>query len=630
MIATSEALQMLWSATLAVGVAALALMVLPRLLRRHFGAGVGYAAWWLLPAAFIASLLPGRVVETAAAPSVLQAVALPVAMVPVEAIVDRTHWWLAAWLIGAIAMALRLWLQQRGFERALGELRPLRDRLWRAQASLGLPAVIGAVRARIVLPADFAERYDSEQRRLMLAHERRHLQRGDPLANLAIAFVRCLFWFNPLVHLAATRFRHDQELACDQAVVAAHPHSRRAYGEAMLKTLMTDRQAPLGCHWGFSHPMKERVMQLKSPMPRAWVRRVGIAAVATLALGTGFVVWSAQPDNVVVRTAATTVADADMLSDDMFMDIRAKIDDGALSPSGLRPIRFGDRIEYTYRDAGKDVRLLATVRPAGQGRFDIQASLERDGKVVATPRLITEDGEQAVVRVGEDAAAGGFRGVEVTMYLTSNTAPPPPPVPPAPPATPPPAPPAPPAPPESSAVPVAPALLTAPLPAPAPPTPRIRAAPGATPPPAQAPAPPTPPAMDHALVRRTAHAQALKAEAARASALEARAAAVSNADNAEAVRADAARAAVAAKEAQAAAHAAESLAMLVDPVTAERVRARGAAMTPEQRAVEIALIRERITQHRNELRARAAAHEVMTPKALPAAETAPTPAPVTP
>ena len=179
-------------------------------------------------------------------------------------------------------------------------------------------------------------------------------------------------------------------------------------------------------------------MQLKSPMPRAWVRRAGIAAVATLALGTGFVVWSAQPDNVVVRTAATTVADADML-----MDVRAKIDDGALSPSGLRPIRFGDRIEYTYRDAGKDVRLLATVTPAGQGRFDIQASLERDGKLVATPRLITKEGEPAMVRVGEEGAAGAFRGVEVTMYLTSDTAPP---IPPAPP-EPPPAPPVPPAPP---------------------------------------------------------------------------------------------------------------------------------------------------------------------------------------
>ncbi len=519
MVATSDALQMLWTATLAVGVAALTLMVLPRLLRRHFGAGVGYAAWWLLPAAFIASLLPGRVIETVAVPGVLQAVARPVAMAPVEAIVDRTHWWLAAWLIGAIAMALRFWWQQRRFERALGELRPLRDRLWRAQASLGLPAVVGAVRARIVLPIDFAERYDLEQRRLMLAHERRHLQRGDPLANLAIATVRCLFWFNPLVHLAAARFRHDQELACDQAVVAAHPNSRRAYGEAMLKTLMTDRQAPLGCHWGFSHPMKERIMQLKSPMPRAWVRRAGIAAVAVLALGTGFVVWSAQPGRVVVKTATTAVDDADMMA-----DIRARIDDGALSPSGLRPIRFGDRIEYTYRDAGEALRLLATVRPAGKGRFDIQASLERDGKVVASPRLIADDGKPAVVRVGEDNAAGVFRGVEVTMLLTSNTAPPMPPAPP----EPPPAPPAPPAPPP-------------------PPVPQVKhAGSGATapsPPTIAAPAPPMPPVPRSAPAAVPApHARAAApTSAARASAPVA------------AERADAADAATEAAEAAAAA-----------------------------------------------------------------------------
>lgn len=220
-------------------------------------------------------------------------------------------------------------------------------------------------------------------------------------------------------------------------------------------------------------------MQLKSPMPRAWVRRVGIAAVATLALGTGFVVWSAQPGQVVVRTATTAVDGADMLADDMLVDIRAKIDEGALSPSGLRPIRFGDRIEYTYRDAGKELRLLATVQPAGKGRFDIQASLEQDGKIVATPRLITEDGKPAMVRVGEETVANGFRGVEVTMHLTSNTAPPAPPAPPTPPA-PPPAPPAPPAPGAQQAS-HAPA---APLP-PLPPVPMDHVAP---------PAPPAPPA----------------------------------------------------------------------------------------------------------------------------------------
>lgn len=309
MDATTEWLQMLWAATLAVAVVAIVLLVLPQLLRRRFGAGVAYAAWWLLPATWIASVLPARVIEYEATGPLsqalpLQAIAQPISTVPIAATPDHSIGWLAAWLLGAMWMAWRLWRQQRRFEMALGELQPLRDDLWQAQARHGLPALLGVVRARIVLPSDFDQRYNDDERSLMLAHERLHRRRGDHLANLAAAIVRCVFWVNPLVHIAAARFRHDQELACDQAVVAAHPDSRRAYGEAMLKTLMADRQAPLGCHWGLSHPLKERVMQLKTPVPRAWMRRIGVVAIAVLTLGAGFTAWSAKP----ARPASSSVA----------------------------------------------------------------------------------------------------------------------------------------------------------------------------------------------------------------------------------------------------------------------------------------------------------------------------------
>ena len=304
MIANADALQWLWSATLAVAIAALMLLVLPRLLRRYFGAGVAYAAWWLVPAALVASLLPaaphvadGGVVSPSAATvqAIVEPVLAPIATAPSALPADHGAWWLWIWLAGVVLMGLRLWMQQRRFVRGLGAMRRLRDDLWKAQARHGLPALLGVLHARIVLPEDFELRFDPRERQLMLAHERRHRSRGDHLANFAFVVARCLFWFNPLVHLAAARFRHDQELACDQAVIAAHPDSRRAYGEAMLKTLMADRQAPLGCHWGFSHPLKERVMQLKTPAPRPWTRRLGVAIVATLTMGAGFTVWSAQP-----------------------------------------------------------------------------------------------------------------------------------------------------------------------------------------------------------------------------------------------------------------------------------------------------------------------------------------------
>lgn len=635
---SAELLQRLWGPSLAVVVATCVLLVLPRLLRRHFGAGAAYAAWWLLPVALVASLLPARIVETAA---VVQPVAVldsaqPIVAEPVAA-ADHSLPWLSLWCFGALCMAWRLWRQQRRFEAALGRVRRLDDELWLAESRHGLPALLGALRPRIVLPDDFERRYDPRERGLMLAHERQHLHRGDHLANLAVAAIRCMFWFNPLVHLAAARFRHDQELACDQAVIAAHPDSRRAYGEAMLKTLMADRQAPLGCHWGFSHPLKERVMQLKTPAPRAWARRLGLASVATLTLGAGFAVWSAQPPRAIPSSG-----------DDFVADVGLRID-------GAAPERFvirgddGQPIAFAHRDdRGRVLDVGATVRRLEGDRYDIAMVLTRDGEPLAKPRLVVARGTPAVVKVGEASAGGAFAGVEVEMEVDGRTqsAPAPLPVPPAVPA---------PAPPKA---PLAPPPLPSASAMPAPPAP---------PQPATPPAPPAPPALPSAERGRAlpaprampvqdadaAHAAAAAAHAeahAKAHA-KAHADALRSAGHGQAAHADAARAFAAAKEAEAVARTAEAAAVQSQRAMLERDRARAeataaerraAAMTPEQRTAELAAIRARISERRDELRAMAAAKEAAavrppgpaapgpTPIAAapePAAEPAPAPAP---
>src|SRR5690606_182279 len=114
------------------------------------------------------------------------------------------------------------------------------------------PALVGAWRARIVLPADFERRYDTLERELILAHERVHLARGDAWVNAFVALLRSLNWFNPLVHLAAAKFRLDQELACDAAVIARFPRARRRYADAMLKVQLAGQawqelRLPVGC-----------------------------------------------------------------------------------------------------------------------------------------------------------------------------------------------------------------------------------------------------------------------------------------------------------------------------------------------------------------------------------------------
>ena len=461
-----DLLDLLWRMTLVATVALAALLVLPRWLRTRFGADVAYAAWWLLPVSLVALALPARTVlptlSTTPAPA-LHTLVQPVLAAPVQA-ADHSAWWLLAWLAGALLTALWLWHAQRRFERGLGALAPDDDGLWRAQASAGLPALVGALRPRIVLPDDFEHRYDASERGLMLAHERLHRRRGDHLANLAAAAFRCLFWFHPLLPLAAARFRHDQELACDRAVVAAHPDSRRAYGEAMLKTLMADRQAPLGCHWGVSHPLKERVMHLVTPAPRPWVRRFGAVLVATLLSGTGFAVWSAQP----ARSASGATGLATHGGD---YHIAMELKTDGMPPAHLDAGgRYGTKFDLKHQNGrGGHFRIEGNVRKAGQDKFDVALVLTRDDVVVSRPRLIVARDTPGVVKVGEEKADGHFDGIELAMRVDDTPLPPPPappepPAPPAPPAPPPPpalatpaSPPAPPAPPKPAAPPARPA-----------------------------------------------------------------------------------------------------------------------------------------------------------------------------
>jgi hypothetical protein len=132
---------------------------------------------------------------------------------------------------------------------------------------------------------------------VILRHEEIHLANGDVRVNAAIVLAACLFWFNPLVHLAAFLVRVDQELACDETVVARFPKARRTYAEALLKTQVASAPLPLGCYWPErSHKrLKERLNMLTLKSPGRGRRIAGAALLAALGLGTSYVAWAAAP-----------------------------------------------------------------------------------------------------------------------------------------------------------------------------------------------------------------------------------------------------------------------------------------------------------------------------------------------
>jgi TonB family protein len=278
----------------AISAGTLVVLLLRRSLRQWLGARVAYSLWLLVPVAALAMLAPAPSrqflvpVVTPAWTRIPHALAN--AMSPADG-TDASSILLALWALGAAGAAFVFACRQAGFNRRI--LRR-KGQPFDEVVEHG-PAVTGILRPRIVLPTDFRQRYDDHEQALVLAHERVHLRRGDVQAHTLATALRCVFWFNPLLHFAATRFRFDQELACDAAVLAQFPSSRRSYGDAMLKTQMAESGFPIGCHWQSIHPLKERIAMLKQPIPTTLRRASGTLLVVTLVLAASLGAWAAQP-----------------------------------------------------------------------------------------------------------------------------------------------------------------------------------------------------------------------------------------------------------------------------------------------------------------------------------------------
>ena len=298
---SAELISTLVEGTLATTAALLMVLVLRQPLRRHFGAGCVPLLWSLVPLAQLAVWLPAPLRETALALPLLPAAAQPVLAAPGDpapvASLAPGDWIALLWLLGALLCAGYFLLLQWRFRQRLGRLRETAPGVLQAETSDLGPAVLGLLRPRIILPADFSQRFCASQQALIMAHERSHLRRGDIVANAIASALRCLYWFNPLLHYAADRLRHDHELASDADVMQRHPHARRHYADTLLNVQLAVPGLPVGCLWQSSHPLKERILMLSTLRTTPLRRRAGALLASSLALSLATLAWASQPND---------------------------------------------------------------------------------------------------------------------------------------------------------------------------------------------------------------------------------------------------------------------------------------------------------------------------------------------
>ena len=186
------------------------------------------------------------------------------------------------WLLGAVGMGGFSLAQYALLRRRLAEAVPLGGNVYLCDR-IASPFVMGLFRPNIYLPSETPE----EERSFILAHERYHIRRVDPVWKALAYLALCIHWFNPLAWLAFCLAGKDMELSCDEAVLKGLGVEVRAdYAQALLR-LATHKRVFSGMPLAFGEgDTKGRIRNMaRWKRPKVWVSALcGAVLLVTVAV----------------------------------------------------------------------------------------------------------------------------------------------------------------------------------------------------------------------------------------------------------------------------------------------------------------------------------------------------------
>ena len=205
-------------------------------------------------------------------------------------------------------------------------------------SALPSPCLFGVLRPAVYLNEKALQSPDAL--RFVLAHEQTHARHLDPLWSLLRGVCLTVYWFDPLVWLAAVLSREDCELACDEGTLRAlGADERTAYGKALLALVpVCDKpQNPLlGATTMTSgkRSLKERITRIAENRQAKAAAVFAVVALAALVCAVSF---TGAPDTTPEVTqewydAGFTTEDAQACLE--FLDWAAELDGSKITGCG--------------------------------------------------------------------------------------------------------------------------------------------------------------------------------------------------------------------------------------------------------------------------------------------------------
>lgn len=212
------------------------------------------------------------------------------------------HIFVIIWLIGAVVCALVFLVSNLAFSRRLKGKRSRLEGIGGIQYKDGLPVywtdeietpcLFGLLHPAIYVTEESLSLHQSDEEKgclqYILTHEMTHFRHRDYIWAVIRCLCVVLYWYHPLVWIAARLSVEDSELACDEGVIKSlGKEERMAYGE-MLIALGTDsvrHSNLLTCATGISGSKQELKHRLHGIVTQTDYKKGTLLLFVVLLLG---------------------------------------------------------------------------------------------------------------------------------------------------------------------------------------------------------------------------------------------------------------------------------------------------------------------------------------------------------
>lgn len=270
----------------------------------------------------------------------------------------------------------------RELARVLGVRRPIRV----VEGGSGcVPMTWGTMRPVIFLPVDAAA-WEPSRLRAVLLHELAHVKRHDYLTQLVARAACAIYWFHPLIWLAARRLRVERELACDDLVLTAGSRASEYAGHllAIARALRPSSVSLAAVAMARSSHLRSRLDAILDP------------ARARIALTRRAVVPAGFAAAIAVLPVAAASPGLDVPPPDPASSVESPAAHDASSPPRAGEGRRGERPSAGPLSAIAD-RLASIVPPPPVQ----QCAWDRRGESASSSTNINDDHVRVRITVGD-------------------------------------------------------------------------------------------------------------------------------------------------------------------------------------------------------------------------------------